>query len=260
MKYHFEKKNGFTLAEVLITLGVIGVVAALTLPPLIANYQKQILKEQFKVAYSLMQQAWRKAEVDFGSKPECYYWLSNPYKTVCIERDEYGVCKHSTLEDGSPIPSDINGPRADCSAFMESIKNNLQIIKTCKGNAYRDGCIPAYKGFDTVKQSNSDGSMSDEEAASLALGCYSFNESQIRNNLTIYVLKNGIIFIPYLSFPTLFAIDVNGMKGPNKWGYDLFSFQTKSSIKSPLVLSGGGCMDPEKGGVSTSTMLSEIYK
>ena len=34
-------KRGFTLAEVLITLGIIGVVAALTLPSLIDNYKKQ---------------------------------------------------------------------------------------------------------------------------------------------------------------------------------------------------------------------------
>lgn len=39
---------GFTLAEVLITLGIIGVVAALTLPSLVANYRKQILHSQFK--------------------------------------------------------------------------------------------------------------------------------------------------------------------------------------------------------------------
>ena len=35
-------KRGFTLAEVLITLGIIGVVAALTIPTLINNYQKKI--------------------------------------------------------------------------------------------------------------------------------------------------------------------------------------------------------------------------
>lgn len=35
------KKFGFTLAEVLITLGVIGIVTALTLPSVVANYQKQ---------------------------------------------------------------------------------------------------------------------------------------------------------------------------------------------------------------------------
>ena len=39
-----KTKFGFTLAEVLITLGIIGVVAALTLPSLVTNYQKQIKK------------------------------------------------------------------------------------------------------------------------------------------------------------------------------------------------------------------------
>lgn len=33
-------EKGFTLAEVLVTLGIIGVVAALTMPALIANYKK----------------------------------------------------------------------------------------------------------------------------------------------------------------------------------------------------------------------------
>ena len=41
MLHHYKLKNGFTLAEVLITLGIIGVVAALTIPALIGNYQKK---------------------------------------------------------------------------------------------------------------------------------------------------------------------------------------------------------------------------
>ena len=42
------KKFGFTLAEVLITLGIIGVVSALTMPNLIANYQKKVWVTQLK--------------------------------------------------------------------------------------------------------------------------------------------------------------------------------------------------------------------
>lgn len=43
-----KKFNAFTLAEVLITLGIIGVVAALTMPSLIANYQKKAYVTQLK--------------------------------------------------------------------------------------------------------------------------------------------------------------------------------------------------------------------
>lgn len=42
------KINGFTLAEVLITLGIIGIVAALTLPALIANKQAKELEVSLK--------------------------------------------------------------------------------------------------------------------------------------------------------------------------------------------------------------------
>lgn len=41
-----KKLNAFTLAEVLITLGIIGVVAAMTLPTLIQNHQKQVYATQ----------------------------------------------------------------------------------------------------------------------------------------------------------------------------------------------------------------------
>ena len=41
-------KCAFTLAEVLITLGIIGVVAAMTIPTLVANYQKKVLVSQLQ--------------------------------------------------------------------------------------------------------------------------------------------------------------------------------------------------------------------
>ena len=41
------KKSGFTLAEVLITLGIIGVVAAMTIPSLITSYKAYRYRTQF---------------------------------------------------------------------------------------------------------------------------------------------------------------------------------------------------------------------
>ena len=52
-----KKKNAFTLAEVLITLGVIGIVAAMTLPALIQKQQKKEISVSLKKFYSAMSQA-----------------------------------------------------------------------------------------------------------------------------------------------------------------------------------------------------------
>ncbi len=51
------KKFGFTLAEVLITLGIIGVVAAMTIPTLIANTNGAKFRSQFKKTISTLNQA-----------------------------------------------------------------------------------------------------------------------------------------------------------------------------------------------------------
>lgn len=51
------KRFGFTLAEVLITLGVIGIVAAMTLPALVHNYQEQEYVTRLKKSVSALEQA-----------------------------------------------------------------------------------------------------------------------------------------------------------------------------------------------------------
>lgn len=56
--------NAFTLAEVLITLGIIGVVAGMTIPILMNNIQDAQFKTAYKKAYSVACQAWQKAYTD----------------------------------------------------------------------------------------------------------------------------------------------------------------------------------------------------
>ena len=63
----FKKKIAFTLAEVLITLGIIGVVAAMTIPTLIANYQEKVTITRLKEAYSMLSQAYQFAVNENGS-------------------------------------------------------------------------------------------------------------------------------------------------------------------------------------------------
>lgn len=61
------KRFGFTLAEVLITLGIIGVVAAITLPTLINNYKEKATITRLKKAYSVLSQAMQKAVAENGT-------------------------------------------------------------------------------------------------------------------------------------------------------------------------------------------------
>ncbi len=63
----YKKSNShsaFTLAEVLITLGIIGVVAVMTMPALIQNYKKAETSSRLKKFYSTMEQAIKLSELD----------------------------------------------------------------------------------------------------------------------------------------------------------------------------------------------------
>ncbi len=62
------RKVAFTLAEVLITLGIIGVVAALTIPTLISNNNKRIVETRLAKFYSNINNAIELSEVDNGPK------------------------------------------------------------------------------------------------------------------------------------------------------------------------------------------------
>lgn len=57
-------KLAFTLSEVLITLGIIGVVSVMTIPTLISKYQKHIIEANLQESYSIIQQVMKYTEYD----------------------------------------------------------------------------------------------------------------------------------------------------------------------------------------------------
>ena len=229
-------KAAFTLAEVLITLGIIGIIAAMTLPSLINKAEKMILKNQFKKAYSTLTQALLKSEVDIGFTPQCYYPINDASSASGLTGKRYS--------------------NQDCDVFREILLKNLNVSQTCKGNAYPKGCIPKYKGFeDIAMEKNPD--LSKEEALEQVKGQPGFQQQTILYEGNAYVLSDGVIIIAYL-FPMIFAVDVNGNKGPNKWGYDLFSFFSGVTGKSNIILIGSP-YSVEKGGLTTKEMIKSLY-
>ena len=121
IEHYYKNKNGFTLAEILITLGVIGFVVAMTMPVLIANYQKKVTVVKLKKEYSELNSVLKQAVVDYGSTSTWTDWPSDvwnkdglseqwvnkyiiPYTKVLKHGDIY---QNSKL--GLPTVVDLNG-------------------------------------------------------------------------------------------------------------------------------------------------------
>jgi len=210
----------FTLAEVLITLVVIGVIAAMTIPTLINKTNEQERKSQFKKSYLTLSQALYKTQMnDFYGYAQCYY----PYPAV---------------NPSNPYEA------TECNRFFNAFAKNLQVQKVCNGNSKADGCIPDYK------YANFNG------------GCSGFNSSARENIDRTFVLSDGQIIIVYSlnsytnSFP-LFLIDINGHKGPNAYGDDLFTFQIlKGNDTGTYIGTDGRCQSSTDGRRTTEEMMS----
>ncbi len=233
---HNIRRAAFTLAEVLITLGIIGVVAAMTIPAVTAKYQQKVLQKQFLKSYNTIQNAYKTLEYNLGYAPECYY------------PDHAG-----NTSDGS----------RKCKAAAQELKKNMSIIKECNGNALNNGCIPEYKGNNEIFAENNPDA-TEEEIENSTKGCTCFTKSSISNSNMVWVLSDGTIMMwCYEGSYPMFAIDINGRKGPNKWGYDLFQFGISSSDGYNLKVDSGiscGANTVEKGGKTSKQMLLESYK
>ncbi len=82
----FLKKCAFTLAEVLITLGIIGVVAAITIPGLMTKYQKHVVETKLSKFNATMNQAMRLSMADNGDPDD---WVERGKNYSYDERVEF---------------------------------------------------------------------------------------------------------------------------------------------------------------------------
>lgn len=72
--------KGFTLAEVLVTLGIIGTIAAMTIPNLVQNIQDKEFKTAAKAAFSKASQAVQQMKLDEGGSLAYYYTTYRSFK------------------------------------------------------------------------------------------------------------------------------------------------------------------------------------
>ena len=102
-----KKKFAFTLAEVLITLGIIGVVAAMTIPTLMTNIKAKKLRTQFLKSYSIVQQAFKLMENDDVSSDPTTYGYGQYYKTFLNYVKGGMDCGNTDQTPSSPMNSSV---------------------------------------------------------------------------------------------------------------------------------------------------------
>lgn len=116
-----KKYKAFTLAEVLITLGIIGVVAAMTIPTLMQNIQDRQFKEAAKAAYSKASQALEKLITDNGGWDD-----SLDYITFADQFISYFKTINATSPGHNYAPIDSYIVRSSTSSDYKTLYKNIQ--------------------------------------------------------------------------------------------------------------------------------------
>lgn len=208
-----KELHAFTLAEVLITLGIIGIVAAMTIPTLIANYQKAQYVTALKKAYSEISEALKLVANDY----DC-----SDLRCTGIFKSNDNLTLGNALKKHLKVAKDC-GMTFSYSADNESTK--------CITQSYS----PNYDGSGERSDLNKRGFVYDYRlitADGFALdisnwggNCTDLNPGNAGQNLN---QACGLIII-----------DVNNFKGPNNFGRDIFLFFIASG-KGPTLYPEGG--------------------
>jgi len=205
-------KQGFTLAEMLITVGLIGVIAALTLPGVIKNNQNKVLVSTLQSVVQSVEQAltnmvtmqnadslfettpWVNGRINTSSSTSNkdhfvaelgkYFVITSADTTANAAKNYYGSIKVYGLDnDGSKKVTDVIGQFNDCIILYTKSGAVIFIRAFDKGDSFATG------GGDNISESVA----------------FSRQTSLTSNPADIF-------------------IDVNGKSKPNTVGRDLFHF------------------------------------
>lgn len=147
-KKFFRSNQGFTLAEVLVTLAIIGVVAALTIPTLLNNIQENEFKSAWKKNYSVISQALINYKNDHGhqmvSHPDYITNDIKPYLSIAKTCNYAAGCWHLNNNwydfSGNPMNQTATvGVILTDGTFLNFTMNNAN----CTDNSYG---LPRGKG------------------------------------------------------------------------------------------------------------------
>jgi len=175
---------GFTLAEVLITLGIIGIVAAMTIPALSTHLKHKKLQSQFAKTYSELNQA---ARLFYANEESSVHDAESVVNTNSVYSTELLV-KYISYFKGNSRDTKLN-------AFQYDKKYGI-FGKTLNGQNIT--------GLDSGYPCDRSNVVTD-----IVGRIYSTDDTSKRYNT---------------SFGPKVCVDINGLDAPNRFGYDRFVF------------------------------------
>ncbi len=200
-----KKRNAFTLAEVLITLGIIGIVAAITLPVIIQkNLDKQLISRTKKV-YSDVNNALLAAQNDYGVVGDNSFLFNSQDSDIDV------VQNFQKYLIGSKICRSKS--QTGCASYYYDIKF-ATLRLTGEGG-----------GADVYNQNKPKIILSNGAIVALqnsrkpdCKGSYTANKTDEYGRPTDDVVTVETSYCGYIVF------DVNGVQNPNQFGRDAYLF------------------------------------
>ena len=224
MKIDFEglymktKLKGFTLAEVLITLTIIGVIAAITIPNLMQSWKKHEVEVKIKEAYSILSNALTMAKAENGNIDDMFESIGVvglAYNTGNVERRK----RISNFTTRYIVPyikgSKVCGINNNGGYYQYSDDGSTQITMNCPNAA---SLFKWYRGVDGTTAVFTPGN------AFLI---------RLQNGMNLYV-SYGDEFYNSITF----FVDINGDKGKDQIGHDIFAFSVYRTYANTLNPAG----------------------
>lgn len=192
-----SKRAAFTLAEVLITLGIIGVVAALTMPALISKYQKHVWYTQFMKAATIIENTINQYNSDHG----------------CGSVDDDG------LVDNLCIYSNHT------TSAAEKLGEYINVVQWINDDNYEEVCAGYKKLPHSIYYDGTN--KEDDDSGDWPCSAADMHGSQYAKKGYAFITNDGILINTGLDGGngSGSVVDINGPnKGPNIYGRDIFVF------------------------------------
>lgn len=213
-------ESGFTLAEILITLGIIGIVAAITIPTLMKNVQDWQFKQAWKKQFSILSQAYSQIITDNGG----------------------------SIKGAFPHGAD------DTNQILLLFKDKMKTVKYCSQVLTEPDCWLPFSGM------GKDDLVPRDKTGATEGFYGPVNPGMILADGTLIYAFDGNIegsnkgdFYSYIRL----AVDVNGYKKPNVIGRDIFAmyFTDNKIIPYGLIYFKDSCEN-----VGYSCAYEYLYK